>query len=218
MTDIVRLVNDVSHLYEQGLIVNEDATFTCPVCKKTYKQHGSAQKHLEKQECYRLHDLFENTEYEKQGSLFFREIMSSVNPRARVTLSTFRKAKLYAPVIRFILFTSYHDVLDKGLYYSWLDEIVNIKHTTKILSEGIKESRLREFRKWLQSNPSFIDSETFLDRYGNDLIEDQHFFIRSIEKGHVSASYLAESDDFPFDEVCGKLYEDYYQRLLEMIK
>lgn len=217
MTDIVKLSNDVSYLYESGLIENEDGTHTCPVCKKKYKNKKSAQKHLDKQDCYKIQDLFGGTEFEKQAFHLFKEILASTNPSARTTVSTFRKSKSYSQIVRFILFTSYHDVYDKGLYYSWLNDIIGIRYMTKILSEGIKESRLREFRRWLQSHPSYIDSETFLDRYKEDLIEDQHFFIRSIEKGHVSIEYLSKSNDFPFDEICANLYQDYYQRLMDLL-
>lgn len=216
MTDIVKLVNDVSSLYQEGLL-KEDGGYVCPVCKKKYKQLGSAHKHLDRQDCYTVKDLFSGTEYENNAYVFFQSVMSGVNPSARITKQIFVKSKSYSSFVRFILFTSYHDVVDKGLYYSWLHEIVGLKHVNKILSEALKETRLREFRKFLQKNSELIDSESFVDKYRDDLIEDQHFFIRSIEKSHVSVAYLSSCAEFPFDEVCGSLYDDYYLRLMEIV-
>ena len=213
--DIVKTVNDVAALYQSGLI-ESDGCYQCPVCKKEYKNLKSAQKHIEKQDCFKVQDLFEGTAHEDNAYVMFKEILATTNPAARSSIHIFRKSKMYGPVVRFIVFCSYHDVDDRGLYYTWLNEIVGIKYPNKILSEAIKESRLREFRKFLYSNPSLVDSASYVDKYKQDLIDDQKFFIRSIEKAHVTVQYLANSD-FPFDDVCAKLYPEYYSRLLEVV-
>lgn len=210
--EIIKTMNEVTELYARGL--NEtDEGWECPVCKKVYKRKPAADKHIDKMDCYRLQDVFDDTEYEHLAKELWASVMAHEHPRMRTTRNVFRKNRMYGPFLRFILYTTLNQVMDKGLYFSWLNEIAGYKYTNKILAEGVKDDQLRAYRIWLQKHPDYIDSETFIERHGQQLVDDPHFFIRSVEKSHVSIEALDKCQGFPLASVVHELPIDYWNRL-----
>lgn len=216
--EIIKTFNEVGRLYDRGLIQKDDSTFECPVCHKEYKSKVAGEKHVDKMDCYKMQDVFMDTEYEAMAHELYISVITNENPMARTGIRVFRKAKSYGPFLKFIIFTSYHQVSDKGLYYSWLNEIVGFRYTNKILSEGTNEGRLREYRLWLQRHPQYIDSQTFFERHAEALQNDQQFLIRSLEKSHIGIRYLMSAHGFDFDGVVDALDPGYYMRLQTLVE
>jgi hypothetical protein len=218
----IAVANDVEKLYENGLISHSDGTFECPVCHKVYKRKSNAIAHLNKQDCYSLLDIFKNTANETRGLSLYKTLVSAVNPQARTSLNVFRKSRYYNPVMRYISFSAIHELgkLSED-YLDWLIQYKNFSNVNALLSNATKESFLREFRLFLQSHGDImIDSKTFIERYKQDLIDDQNFFIRSLEKGHLWIGYLTP-DIFPIDDVYESLDLDYkfrFEKILEEIE
>lgn len=214
--DVVRSINDVSVLYEGG-VVEENGVYSCPVCNKEFKSLGWAQKHVDKQDCYDMRSLFSGTEHELKGYELFKSIVSESNQKARVNLSIFKKSKSYSPILRFILFCTVHEIKDIGLYYSWISYSTNNDMMNFVLSHGIKEQTLRDHRIFLLKNEEYVNSESFYMKYRDDLLNDGLFFIRSIEKAHIGIKYLSTREDFPFDGLYDMLDLDYYERLINIV-
>lgn len=188
-------VNNVSDLYKNPPIRTSDG-FQCPVCRKVYKKESSVVSHMEKEDCFDAKSLFSGTLIESKAYALYKAIVAEKNEKARVSLKTFKKSPMYAPVVRFTAFASVHQVKEYDLYFAWLGSIFKSGSPNKILSEGLKVSRLREYRLVLQKN-NWIDTDDYLEKYRDDLIADNNFFIRSIEKGliHFNHPFVVERLD-----------------------
>ena len=215
----IKPTNDIDKLYDSGLIENDDGTFSCPVCNKVYKRRKSAEEHLESRDCFSLLDMFKDTANEMKGYGLYKGLILSANPKARTTINTFRKSKYYNSVMRYVSFAGIHELKERtSEYLDWLIEFKNFSNINGLLSNAIKESFLREFRLFLQKHGHImIDSAKFYDRYNEDLSEDSHFFIRSIEKGHIWIGYFGEVD-FDIDGVYDSLPADYQIRFDKILK
>lgn len=207
----LKIFNDINALYEQDLIFNGEK-YACPVCKKEYKSEKRARKHLDKQDCFSYVDLLKNTLLEIKIFQLYKDLIASVNPRARATLQSFRKGTFYRSTSKFVIFCHIHEVKVMEDYITWLNQEKGFDMIQKILSQGIKESTLREYRSYQRKNEQ-IASEPFYEKYRDDLIEDGQFLTRSLEKSHISIRYLATRDDFPFEEILSNLPRDYQNRV-----
>ncbi len=218
MSDFVILMNDVEALYHQP-IIETDKGFACPVCGKDYVNKKRLETHIEKMNCYKMQDVFKDTEYEKQAQELYRSVIIDQNPKARINMANFRKSKMYGGFLRFVLFGANHQILDKGLYFSWLMYIKEFKLIQMTLSRALDENNLREYRRFLQNHPKYIDSATFMERYADALAEDPHFLVRSVEKGHVAIKYMISNKKYAdrFADVIEKLPPDYWNRICGML-
>lgn len=191
-------LNDIDAIYDEGLIYSEsEQTYTCPVCDKVYKCQSAAETHLLKRDCYSLKDIFDGTAQELRGYDLYATLIAKTNPRARVTVNTFRKSNYYTPVMRFLLFVDENELNHlREVYIDWLIDYANAQHINSLLSVGIRPSVLKEFRIFAQAfSEILIDSETFFRQYREDFLEDSHFFLRSLEKAHIGLSYVANIEE-----------------------
>lgn len=208
----MKTVNDVDKLYKKPIKKLKNGIFLCPVCEKDFQTERGAEIHKEKKECHTLKHLVEGTIHEGKGFGLYQEIVGSINPKARVTLATFRKSTFYKPMMRFILFCVLHQVFDIRQYVDWLNQIKKIENLPKLLSVGTEEPILREFRDFAQLF-ELMDSQKFFDKYKEKLEEDDDFFIRSIEKGLISLSWLSRLESYDIDSRVERLPIDYKNRL-----
>jgi hypothetical protein len=212
---MIKTFNDVSGLYESGLI-EEDGAYRCPVCNKTYKRLTSAQKHIEKQDCFSVRDVFENTVHEAKAFVLYKNIVSVKNPRANLSLRVFRKSNLYKNCVKFIVFCNLHEVKVPDIYFMWLRDYRNIRNDNTILTAGREEANLRDFRVF-QQKYNYIDSEHFFGTHKENLEEDATFFIRSIEKAHIGLQWLMEKQPDYFESVYSELPADYMIRIEQLV-
>lgn len=212
---MIKTFNDVSKLYEGGLI-EEDGAYTCPVCKKVYKRLTSAQKHIEKQDCFSVKDIFANTLHESKAFALYKSIVSVKNSRAQLSLKVFRKSSLYKNTVKFTVFCNLHEVKVPDIYYMWIRDYKGFKYDNAILTEGQKESNLRDFRVFQQKH-NYIDSDKFFETYKDELMDDTNFFIRSIEKAHLGLMWLIENHPDFFDEIYSDLEADYVIRIEDLV-
>lgn len=205
------VVNEITQLYEKPPIKTKSG-FDCPVCGKNYKTEKGITKHMSEQDCYSIKHVFNGTIIESNALILFEEIMGNTS-----NLFVFRRSKLYAGIMKFVVFCMMNEVKEVGTYYAYINEChpkFRSKSHAHTLSFGRKETTLREFRDFLQKNPIFIDTDKFISRYKNDLIEDPKFLIRSIEKAHVSIMTIIQ--DRELSKAIDDLPIGYYQRLEEL--
>lgn len=215
----LKAFNDIGALYDAGPKILKNGIIMCPVCNKTYQTETGAKKHIEKRDCYRLIDEIKDTLHETKAYGIYQEVVAAINPKARVSINTFRKSPLYNQIARFSLFCSMHEVFDALEYLSFINMKKGLEDVRSALSAGLEEANLREFRI-LAHKYDIIPSDLFFQRYKDDLINDDDFFIRSVEKAKIGLKFLArksESGEFPFEERCESLPIDYQNRLTAIL-
>jgi len=215
MTTSLKTMNDVNAVYDRGLKYLKNKLIVCPMCEKTYSSESAAIKHLNARSCHRMRDLIEGTVHETKAYAMYKVIISNMKPDAQISLSTFRKSPMYNPISRFTMFCSLHSVFDADVYLSWLNEVKKIENVNVILKEGVREDVLREFRIFAQKY-NIIPSEKIYNMYRDDLLTDDEYLVRCIEKAQIGLVFLATRDDFPFTERFDKLPLDYQNRIREM--
>ncbi|MDA3806866.1 MAG: hypothetical protein PF440_03045 [Thiomicrorhabdus sp.] len=213
---MIKVTNDIDKLYDSGSKSHADGTFSCPVCDKVYKTEKGITGHMTKRDCFSLLSIFKNTINETKGYAIYKQLIVAYKPTANVMINTFRKSPFYNGTLRFVAFSAIHGVDFDMLV--WLHEYKKCNQINKILSEAIKESNLKEFRMFLQLNGEIlIDNGVFYGRYRDDMIEDEDYLVRSLEKAHISLAYLANKKDFPFDDVVSKLSYGYRMRFEQIV-
>lgn len=214
------MMNDIQKIYEGKEITYAPKTgvYTCPVCKKSFKREANANTHLSKQECYDIKDIVRGTEREKDALTLFKSMMAVIAPRARTNIYSFRKNKLYKPVVRFSLTCSYYNIKNPELYYAWVRDVKDIALPNAILSRAATENSVTEFREWLMQNPDYIQSARFIARQPDDYMEDAHYLLRSFEKAHLSLKYFLQYYGISFDELYNAMsdYPEHQMRLSEV--
>lgn len=211
----IKTMNDVGALYEKGMKKLKNGLLVCPVCEKSYRCELSANKHLNARNCHKMQDLVKGTLHETKGYAMYQLLVSNLNPSAKLSLQTFQKSPMYNPVMRFTMFCSLHSVFDCDVYLSWLNEVKGLEQVNTILKEGIREDNLREFRIFAQKH-SLMPSEKIYDAYREDLLTDDEYLVRCIEKAQISLKFLASREDFPFEERLANLPIDYQIRITEI--
>lgn len=209
------MLPDIDAIYEdKHIIETEQGAFVCPVCEKEYKRRPAAVKHLDKQECHSALDVFEGTPYEERAFLFYKNIMASSNSRARPTMKSFRKSRLYKQVNTYILSCIINEV-DAGLFYSFLEEIIGFRYTNAILSNGKDDKWVHEFRVFLHANPSVSGSKEFYKGYKEELLEDEDYLMRSIAKAHISIGFIQQRKSL--EEAVSNFPVGYRMRILDIM-
>ncbi|MBG24083.1 MAG: hypothetical protein CMF22_11610 [Idiomarinaceae bacterium] len=196
---------EISEIFEgKELIHHSDTDFECPVCGKHYKTEKGAIKHLSSRSCAKKQDIFGGSMYESNAFIMYTNIVHDMKPNARVTIKTFRKSPMYGLVIDFVLSTSLFEIKDRGLYFSYLRDIRDL-HPNSALKAGTEETNAREFRTFLQVYPKYVDSAKFFGQYGDDLIEDDEFLVRSIEKSDITLRWLMDCRKHNFEKMLDEL-------------
>lgn len=211
----VKTMNDIDAMYDAGMKKLNNGLLLCPVCGKSYKCQIAANKHIAARDCHSMKDLVKGTVHEVKGYAMYQLLVSNLNPSARITLTTFQKSPMYNPVMKFTMFCSLHAVFDCNVYLSWLNEIKKFVHVNQILKEGIREDNLREFRLFAQKY-NLIPSEKIYNAYREDLLTDDEYLVRCIEKAQIGLNFLARQEDFPFEERLAALPVDYQNRITEI--
>lgn len=217
----VKTMNSVADIYEGKVLKVTSDGFECPVCKKVYKREGSAENHLTEQECYDVKSLVKNTEREKKALKLFAAIMADVNPNTRVSITYFRKSKLYGQIVKFSMFCSLFEIRNPELYFAWIRDIKRFKHANAIISNALKEENMYEYRRWLRQNPEFIDNATYVSQ-NEEWIDmehanyDIHFLIRSFEKSHLSLEYYCQYYGVDVESVL-TVNSEYHMRLVALL-
>jgi uncharacterized C2H2 Zn-finger protein len=200
---MIKTINDVDSLYEKGPH-HTAGGYECPACGKTYKTSSGAIKHMSKKDCYSLVDLFKATMTEMKAYSLYKNLLSMLGKDSNNDIRGFRKSPYYNGCIRFHLMTVMNSV-NETQYRDWLIEIKGLGTIPKLLSTSIKPTTLKDFRIFLQAFDQFIDSESFYRKSSEMLIKDPQFFLRSLEKSHISLKWLLANDSFPFEEVMNSL-------------
>lgn len=208
----MKTMNDVNAVYDQGLKTLKNGLMVCPVCEKTYQNELAARRHVDKRDCYKMQDIIGGTVHETKAYGLYKELIAAMSPKAQISISTFRKSPMYGPVSRFTMFCSLHEVYDSNSYLAYLNEVVKIEQVNTLLKAGLDEQHLREFRVYAHKY-DLIPSDKYYDNYRDDLLTDDEFLVRSIEKARVGLTFLAMRDDFPFEERFSKLPIDYQNRI-----
>lgn len=211
----LKTFNDVDAIYAKGLRQLKNRLYVCPMCEKTYSSEAAGLKHVAAKKCHKMQQLIEGTVHETKAFVMYKVIVANLNPDAQLTLATFRKSPMYTPVARFTMFCSLHSVFDANVYLSYLNEYKEIENVNAILSAGILEENLRDFRLFAQKY-NIIPSDTIYEKYREDLLTDDEYFVRCIEKAQIGLAYLARKEDFPFEERMASLPLDYQLRINEI--
>lgn len=202
-------MNKLADLYVISTTPEPNGKFKCNVCGKEYARQSTYTKHIQAQDCFNFSDLFKGTSIEDDGFFMFRELMSVFNPKCRVSMMYFRKAKIYNSVLRLILRCIQMEVTNPGDYVSWAYKKNKPKQAQQLLSYLNYDTSVYSFRRHLIANPNLIDSKSFFSRYGDDLKKDHLFLLRSLQKGHISIQYLMELpvNVFDFDGIVSTMPE-----------
>ena len=212
----IKTINDVDGLYDSPPIKTDDGKYQCPVCKKEYVREKAAISHMAARDCYSLKEMFQGTVHETKAYSTYKELISLLNPKVTLTLKKFRDSPYFNGAVRFTLFLSVHTLTEqKGTYMTWLNEFKGCTQIGRLFSEGVKESNLREFRKFLIRFEQFIDSASYYKRYRVLMTQDGEFFIKAIETGKIGLQFVLEQKDFPFEKVMSKLNADQQFRFEE---
>lgn len=209
---IVSQFNDIDNLYDSLSIMKTQAgKYECPVCKKTYKKEHFAIEHFSKRDCYNAVDLFKGTDREKVAYSFYKKVKATDMIQKRVSLPIFRKSKVYKSCIAFTLFCDENEVKNKELYYAYVRDSRGYEHNAAVFYNAKKMTSLSDYREWLYNNPQYIDNVLFLDR-NPEFMENRifvegesTFFIRSIQKAHLSLLYYMDVTGLSFEKVKKKL-------------
>lgn len=213
----LNLINSIDKLYEKPIQKLKNGTFICPVCGKSYLSETPAVKHMEQKNCHKLKDIMAGTLSEARAYAIYKDVLAQVKPNVHPTMNMFRKSPLYNGFGRFVLFCSLHEVFDPLCYMDWLNQIKGIENLPALLSAGIKEANLHEFRIFAQIM-ELMNSEKFYNTYRDELLSDGAFFVRSVERAKISIKWLARQDDFPFDEYLSSLPVDYQMRIEAVVR
>ena len=190
--------------------------YGCPVCGKSWKKLQTLEKHLEKQNCHSLRDIYDGTVYEQTAYNIYSSVLEFFNPKARTSFNKFKESKSYNSFIRLSSFCTINEIKEIGHYLGWLINTKKVKKIHILISEGLKESNVREFRLFLQKR-DLINSSAFFEKYEDDLRDknDPMFFVRSIEKGHISVKFLMNHAEFDFYERVYELPVGYQLQIIE---
>lgn len=185
--------NSIEQIYSKGIIENDD-TFECSVCGKTYKRESSAIKHFEAMNCHSYRNIFDGTEAENNMYNLFVSLLAIEGKRC-ISRAKFQKSKLYTPIAKFMLFCHKHKIQDQGDYLTYVLENTYWKTVGMGLSNAIKDSSLKEYRK---HKVKFFNqhSEKFFNMNKERILTDTSFVLRSLERGDISHEYLFKQIDF----------------------
>lgn len=211
----LKIMNSVDAMYDVTLVPLKNGINLCPVCGKTFAKFWALERHFAQKNCHTLRDVAKGTLTELRAYQLYKDVISEVNPKARISLKTFIKSKFYNQFVRLSMFCTLHEITDVLAYLDWLNQIKNLTNLPTLLKVGIEEQSMREFRLFSHSC-DLMGSAKFFERFKDELESDDLFFIRSIEKAKISIYWLAMNHP-DFDGRMNRLPVDYQNRIMELV-
>ena len=215
----INVINDVDKLYQDALIESDDG-YKCNVCGKVYKKLKSAQDHISKQDCYNALDLFKNTQNEVGGFKLFRDVLSRLNPSARISITIFRRSPSYGLCVKTFIFCNINGLSEQMMleYAVWLETRKKVKTLNGIMTYIKNENNLKDFRCFCRINHEIlINSKPYLRKYEDELKTDSLFLVRSLEKALISIHYLLNNTDWFTDSFVESLPLEYQERIMAIV-
>ena len=195
MTAKTHYYNDISYLFEQQPECDwNKMEFTCPVCNKKYRTRAGLEKHMKQQDCAPATKIFADTLTEDLSLAFFKETVGEYNPKQRTSLKALRASKSYKPLMRYILHCMANKQ-DPYMFFYWITKQKKPKYYNQALSMGLKDSTLIEYRNFLIYNQHLIESEDFFEHNEQEVLNDDWFLVRSLERGDVGLDYCINSEN-----------------------
>lgn len=200
------MLNDLDKIYDIDISKCRSLKggYICPVCNGAYKTESTFEKHLSQQSCYNIETLVKDSDVEREAFKWYKEIKEASSNLSVYNLATFRKDRLYKSIIQTVVFClkNSEDRFMKYLAFMMLEK--NYKTVNGALSNMRKESNLRDYRMHLQKTDD-IDDELFVSQQYDNLMADQQFLVRSLEKAllsiHTFVTWDVESimNDMPIE-------------------
>lgn len=183
----MKMTNDIDSLYDESLInTNNKGEYICPVCGKTAKKLSTITKHMELRDCHSYHQIFADTIVEQQARVNYNAYMD-----VNLSVAMFRKNKSYKIMCRIVLFCithEVHNILQYMKFCSKQNEMLG--YVEKVLTS---EKTLKRYRLYLQKNPEMVDDD-FFKRNIDNFLTDELFFVRSIEKSHITFEHAINNE------------------------
>ncbi len=214
----MKLFKNLGEIYKFGLNKTHlpGYPFECSVCRKKYKREGAAQKHVDKQDCFKYQDMFQGTLVEPiLFDLFQQSMVTDSHGKFIATLTKFRKSSSYTIYAKFWLFCFRNNMstIQINHFFCYLIDESFRKYnsyegkklfSSAIISKGTNETSLVEYRKaCINGNCTHDISNEFYEKYEETLGKDVTFTIRSLERGDIT--YKVLFDNIDFDEFVEKL-------------
>lgn len=215
----MQILNDIDKLYE--ITPSHHKTmkggYICPICNNPYVTEDGFVKHLAKKDCYDIKALVKGTSLEDTAYKWYVEVKESESGRAVYNINTFRKDRLFASYIKTVIYCIQNDETRFMKYLAYMMLVKNYKTVGGAMKAMLKVVHLREYRLYLQK-VNDIEDDAFIERYHDDLIDDQQFLVRSLEKAHLSIHTFMEVgmtmllEDMPID------YKDRIMAIVDHVK
>lgn len=187
--------DDFDHLfsYERDM-----ERLICPMCGKDYVSVPAFKKHYQKAKderaCLSLVRMFENTMTETFAYENFNELMCLFNRNAKVGLPKFRKSTSYGGMIDLTLMCMEKHI-KFGRYIEYIHREKRCRYVNLLITTAMKESNVREFRKFLRHNEHLIDSHSFAEKHHDELESDDFFVLNAFRLGQIGITYLLDHYD-----------------------
>lgn len=191
----MKLFNSLDEIYS-GSIRLTDKGYECPVCGGLYKTAGGAERHYTKQSCHGYKNIFQDTQAESVLLDIFDKLMQVYGRGRKYTVTSLRKSKQYNSIARFYLFCYNNRIPKPSDYLMYVLSVTKWHSPFNGLSYAQKESMLVEFRKAKRVVYDDSASETFWEANKDDILSDNNFLFRSLEKGEIHFEYLFNQIDF----------------------
>src|SRR5690554_5255835 len=187
-------MNDVSHLFKEPVKQDKEGRFACPVCGKKYSTRAGVYRHIGEEACAPAHLMFADTVTEDVAYDLFVETVGYYNKHQRFGIGSFRKSKYYKGVTALALHCMSNKV-NAQLFCDWIRLVKKPRYYNHLLSLGMKDSSLVDFRKHLVRNEELIDSEQFFEQNEEMLLKNTPFLIRSIQRGDIGLDFCMDHND-----------------------
>lgn len=210
--------NDITKLYDIDIRHHQTlrGTYVCPVCGGTYANKETFTTHLGRMDCYDIEALVSNTMLEDVAFKWFVEVTEADKGRSVYNVAKFRKNRSYKTYVQATIFCIQNEEKRLMQYLAFMMLVRNYKHVGSAIRNMQKESNLREFRLYLHANDE-IDDTDFSDMYREELENDHHFLIRSLERAHLSVSTLLKWDIEKIFEEMPLDYKERVQKILDVL-
>jgi hypothetical protein len=198
----IKHFNEIDEIYKNSLIYGSH-TITCSVCDKVYKRKNDrlAKEHIGKKKCHSYYQVFKKTITEELLYDIYLRICAAHYQKhgKKVMLLNFRKftntqsynqaAKLYM----FCFNNKIRNILD---YVDYVIDNTHWKYDNQLVSNGIRDSVLIEYRKTKTKTLDKESNEKFYNQNKDRLFSDTGFLLRSLERGDINYKYFFKKCSF----------------------
>jgi len=204
----MKLLNDLDEIYGDGVVIEGDGPYHCPVCGKKYVRDSSLTNHYNSRICHSYRDVFKNTITEDALLNIYMNIVAIYNITSgghggRVSMNSFRKSRYYNMVAKFYMFCYINNIRDQIDYLQFLFEKIKFNNTFQVLNVGIRESTLINYMTTRRLDRTDDACDAFYYANRELLGDNTSFTIRSLERGDIRYDYLFRKIDA--DKFFGKL-------------